>query len=70
MASSTTSTSTMRSQISWPSREQIQSKVREAEHRFEGVDRQVRAYVKERPFAAVAGALAAGFVFGRILSRF
>lgn len=70
MATSTTAAETVqRSPISLPSRDQIRSTVQRAQSSFDGVDQQVRAFVKERPFAAVAGAIVAGFVVGRIFSR-
>jgi ElaB/YqjD/DUF883 family membrane-anchored ribosome-binding protein len=36
---------------------------------IERVDRRVRGFVAERPFAAVLMALAAGYFVGRVLSR-
>ena len=36
---------------------------------FERVDSELRAFVKERPILAVLSAVAAGYVFGRMLRR-
>ncbi|MGH7858858.1 MAG: glycine zipper domain-containing protein [Candidatus Binatia bacterium] len=36
---------------------------------FAEIDEQLRSFVHERPFVAVAAAVAAGFILGRILSR-
>jgi len=36
---------------------------------FERVDTELRAFVKERPIMALLGAVAAGYVFGRLLRR-
>lgn len=36
---------------------------------LETIDKQVRAFVAERPFTAVFGAVVAGYVIGRLLSK-
>lgn len=33
------------------------------------IDKQVRAFVKERPVLALLGAIATGYLFGRVLRR-
>lgn len=37
--------------------------------RLERADTELRAFVKERPIMALLGAVAAGYVFGRMLRR-
>ena len=41
----------------------------EVRSEFERVDRQLRAFVQERPVVALLSAIAAGYLFGRILRR-
>jgi ElaB/YqjD/DUF883 family membrane-anchored ribosome-binding protein len=49
-----------------PSVEEAQ---RQAQQLVGEIDEWLRTFVKERPFASVATAVAAGFVVGRLLSR-
>jgi hypothetical protein len=42
---------------------------RDASETLSAIDTEVRAFVKENPFVALAGAVVGGFLLGRILSR-
>ncbi len=44
-------------------------KVAQAKEQLEAVSKKVKVFVDEHPVVAVAGAVAAGFVVGRLLSR-
>lgn len=44
-------------------------KVVQAKESLEAVSKKVKVFVDEHPVVAVAGAIAAGFVVGRLLSR-
>lgn len=44
-------------------------KVVQAKEQLEAVSKKVKVFVDEHPVVAVAGAVAAGFVVGRLLSR-
>jgi ElaB/YqjD/DUF883 family membrane-anchored ribosome-binding protein len=44
-------------------------RLREAGKTLSAIDTEVRAFVKENPFVALAGAVVGGFLLGRILSR-
>ena len=37
---------------------------------LERIDQEVRAFVKDRPILALLGAVAAGYVIGRMMRRF
>lgn len=55
-----------------PVKRQVQAvseRVREMPDRLAALDRQVQSVASERPLLALAAALAAGFVLGRLLSR-
>jgi ElaB/YqjD/DUF883 family membrane-anchored ribosome-binding protein len=41
----------------------------EARHELDSLNKKVAGFIKERPIASLAIALAAGFVIGRIASR-
>ncbi|MGZ6164130.1 MAG: hypothetical protein ACXWLS_12410 [Myxococcaceae bacterium] len=41
----------------------------EAKRELDGLNRRVSGFIKERPIASLAIALAAGFVIGRVASR-
>ena len=43
--------------------------IEEARRELDSLSRQVTGFIKERPIASLAIALAAGFVIGRIASR-
>jgi ElaB/YqjD/DUF883 family membrane-anchored ribosome-binding protein len=47
----------------------IEEAQKQAEQFVGEVDEWLRTFVRERPFATVAAAVAAGFLVGRILSR-
>lgn len=38
-------------------------------HQLEDIDHRARSFIRENPTVAVAGAVAVGFLIGRILSR-
>lgn len=48
---------------------QLQDKIGQLREGFGDVDVRVRSFVKERPFATVFGALAAGYFLGRLIAR-
>jgi ElaB/YqjD/DUF883 family membrane-anchored ribosome-binding protein len=49
--------------------EEVKGRVTQARSELEGFDRQFRAFVKERPFVALFGAIAAGYLVARLVSR-
>lgn len=49
--------------------EQAEAQLRAARDALTDIDHKVRAFVKERPGLCLLGAVAAGFVIGRIVSR-
>ena len=50
-------------------RQEIESGFEQARTSFDDLDKRLKRIARERPLFAVAVAVAAGFVFGRILSR-
>jgi ElaB/YqjD/DUF883 family membrane-anchored ribosome-binding protein len=46
-----------------------EEQIRAAREAFTDLDKKVRTFVKERPGLCLLGAVAAGFVIGRIVSR-
>ena len=46
-----------------------QEQIEVAREALSDVDKKVRAFVKERPGMCLMGAVAAGFIIGRIVSR-
>ena len=49
--------------------EQAEAQIRAARDALTDIDKKVRAFVKERPGLCLLGAVAAGFVIGRLVSR-
>jgi ElaB/YqjD/DUF883 family membrane-anchored ribosome-binding protein len=49
--------------------EHVEQKMALAADQLAHVDQTIRTFVKERPFVAVAGAIAFGYLLGMILSR-
>ena len=49
---------------------QVRALISDVEKRAAAADKGLRVFVEKHPLAALAGAVAAGFVFGRIVSRF
>lgn len=50
-------------------RERGQETLDEARQKFSDIQSQVIRFIKERPTASLIGAVAAGFIVGRLLSR-
>jgi len=48
---------------------QLQDKIGQLREGLSDVDERVRGFVKERPFASVLGALAAGYFIGRLIAK-
>jgi len=48
---------------------QLQDKIGQLRDGLGDADVRVRSFVKERPFASVFGALAAGYFLGRLIAR-
>jgi flagellar biosynthesis chaperone FliJ len=48
---------------------EAQEQVQRARAGLESVDQELRAWIEERPLLVVLGAVAAGFVFARLLSH-
>lgn len=50
--------------------EHLRQRIHELQDEVGDADRRLRAFVRERPLAAVMIALAGGFMLGRVLRRF
>jgi len=49
--------------------DQLNDRFKDASASLRDIDEQARTFVKERPFVALAAAVAGGFLLGRLLSR-
>ena len=49
--------------------EQLRERWHQTQTQFQGLDRQARDFARERPFAALATALVAGYFVGRLMAR-
>ena len=51
-------------------RARLQAQMRQARSELGHVDRDVQAFIKQRPFVALFGAVVAGFFLARLASRY
>ena len=53
----------------WNEIQELRQRIQGLQTEFEQADRRLREVARERPFVAIAGAVIAGFLLGRIISR-